>query len=160
MHVEALSQTGVGFLQGYGISRPMPENKIRDFAQNYRLDMADSSQMWFGALLDHLRLLGRLTQDVKIPHRRLNLVQELTARCSLDNWMNIQPERFGNLTLIRESHTAFHTLAHAVVESAEAGSFMRLEKLADMARMQATQMVELMTIELTKQKDDPEIVLS
>jgi len=160
LHVEALSQTGVGFLQGYGISRPMPENKIRDFAQNYRLDMADSSQMWFGALLDHLRLLGRLTQDVKIPHRRLNLVQELTARCSLDNWMNIQPERFGNLTLIRESHTAFHTLAHAVVESAEAGSFMRLEKLADMARMQATQMVELMTIELTKQKDDPEIVLS
>ncbi len=154
LHVEALSQTGVGFLQGYGISRPIPESKLREFASNYQLAMADSSQMWFGALLDHLRLLGRLTQDVKIPHRRINLAQELDARCSLDNWMSVEPYRFGNLTLIRESHSAFHTLAQAVVESAAAGSYVRLEKLADMARTQASQMVELMTIELTKPRED------
>ncbi len=154
LHIEALSQTGVGFLQGYGISRPIPESKLREFATNYQLAIADSSQMWFGALLDHLRLLGRLTQDVKIPHRRINLAQELDSRCSLDNWMNVEPYRFGNLALIRESHSAFHTLAQAVVESAAAGSFVRLEKLADMARTQASQMVELMTIELTKPREE------
>ncbi len=154
LHVEALSQTGVGFLQGYGISRPIPESRLVQFASNYHLAMADSSQMWFGALLDHLRLLGRLTQDVKIPHRRVNLAQELDTRCNLDNWMNLDPYRFGNLTLIRESHSAFHTLAQAVVQSAEAGSYVRLQKLTEMARSQASQMVELMTIELTKPKEE------
>jgi EAL domain-containing protein (putative c-di-GMP-specific phosphodiesterase class I) len=135
-HGVLLMRLGCDFAQGYGIAKPMPAERILDWAETYVADPVWSlwaDTQWelddFPLLVaqhDHLKWVKRLVLSVEHQHVALNKAEIMDAhQCRFGHWYyGYGQQRHGHLSefgAIEPLHNQVHEVGMAIVQACEDG---------------------------------------